>query len=353
MTYVTGIIAIISLCFLISGVIAIFRKTSDNETNTVYLPRFTVIIGTICCFTFLIPTVLLIFSGDKTERFAALIFALFTLLGDYLIIGYVNCRIFFDFDTFVYKNIFGKKRTIAYKDLTGIKGKKDVKLYAGKYTIDVDEMAINNKKFLLHAKKQYKLHHGGLSIPKSAKKDLFNNHVESPAEFIFVFGLLGSICLIGTIAMIIAAINEINREYTEKVVIAQCYEISEDDLLFYNTDNERFCIDNYNAVTENTDELFSHISSKKELTLQVYFFDTKEPYYSVSDVYYNGNQYINHEAWLKNSYKNITTVLIIFGIFDLVIGIFIFTMIYIGRNPHKFSDRVLHWFYKPGYIHRN
>ena len=356
MRYFIGFVSLVVIYFLANGIFVMVRKRKDDETNLVVLPKFVLIVGVICSFFCLIPSIAILFTKDKTMLFFSAFFAAFSLLGVALIVAYINCRIIFNEDDFTYKNFFGIKRTIKYKDMTAFQGKnKDIKLFSGKYVIRVDEGAINNKRFVSHAKKQYRKHHNGEALPMLEKKDIFNNHVENPGEFIFVFGMLAVFLLGFTIVISCMSIPKKEADFTRKTVLVNEYEISEENLLLYDTAGNTYRVNEYASVMFNANEFLDILSSKPELNLLVRYNENgDEPFYIVSSVEKDGTQqYLSFDTWRKNEWKLTNFVISVFLIIDLLMFLFIWFTIYVGRNPHKFSDRVLHMFYKPGYIHRD
>lgn len=357
MRYFISFISLVIIYFLANGVSVIIRKKpQDEETNLVMLPKFVLIVGILCSSVFLIPTVITLFAEDKKMLFLSAFFAAFSLLGVALIVAYINCRIVFNEDDFTYKNFLGIKRTIKYKDLTAIQGKnKDIKLFAGKYIIRVDEGATNNKRFVSHAKKQYRKYYDGKALPTLEKKDLFNNHVENPGEFIFLFGMLAVFCLGFTIFIGCMSIPKKETDFARKTVSVDKYEVSDENLLFYDTAGNTYRVKEYASVILNANEFIENLNSKPDLNLLVLYNEkADEPFYIVSSIDKDATeQYLSFDIWRKNEWKTNVFIIGISLIIDLLMFLFIWFTIYVGRNPHKFSDRVLHLFYKPGYIHRD
>ncbi|MBE6629412.1 MAG: hypothetical protein E7624_01005 [Ruminococcaceae bacterium] len=269
--------------------------------------------------------------------------------------AYINCRIVFGKDDFTYKTFWGVKHTVQYKDLTAIRGKnKDIKLFAGKRVIRVDEGAINGKRFVLYARQQYKRHHNGMAIPQIAKKDLFNNHVENPGEFIFIYAILTVAFLGMTVLIVCLTIPENETEFVPKAVVAGTYEVSEETLVISDPAGTAYHIWDYDALLVESAGFFEKLDSKTELRLLVKYNEkADEPYYIVSSIEAEGKQYLSFDAWYKNEWKDTVPVFAMVFFLDLLMLAFTWLSIYVGRNPHKFSDRVLHMFYKPGYIHRD
>ena len=275
-------------------------------------------------------------------------------MGVALVIAYFNCRITFRDHDFTYKNFFGVKKTIEYRDLTGIlEGNSDVKLYAGDKVIYVAGDAVNSERFLALAKKRYRESHSGKMIPRAAKKDIFNNHVDEPQSFVLVFIILAVFFPLMTIGVISFAAPESREDFSERFITVESYETSEGDLYIYDSRGIEYCVDNYSKVIADSSKLKSKLSRGTRLGLLIKPIDSDGVRYLVSSIEMNGTSYLTFDKWHENRVQNFIFVTAILVAFNLMIFFFIGAMIYVGRNPHKFSDRVLHLFFRPGTIHRD
>ena len=140
------------------------RKPEKAMPGTVRLPRFLLLIGVIVT-TFFLALIIIVVS---TKQLIALVILLsLACLGAILIIAALNYSIQYDEESFTYRNFWGIRRKFFYSDLTGISGiTRDIKLFAGKHVIRIDELAIGDKEFLGMAQKKYRITHDGRPIPK-------------------------------------------------------------------------------------------------------------------------------------------------------------------------------------------
>ena len=333
----------------------IFKKPRPDRQNMVYLPDRSLIAGILCAVVFTVVGVLPpIFSGDNKIWFISVCLLGFALMGVALVIAYFNCRITFRNHDFTYKNFFGVKKTIQYRDLTGIlEGNHDIKLYAGDISIYINEEALNKERFLALAKKRYRESHNGKMIPKATKKDIFNNHVEDPQSFILVFVMLAVLFPLITIGVISFVGPESREDFSERFITVENYEISDGDLYIYDSRDIEYRVYNYDDLIDNSSELISKLSRGANAGLLIKPIDSDEDRYAVSDIKVNGTSYLTFDKWHENQVQNFTFVTAMLVAFNLMIFFFIGGAIYVGRNPHKFSDRVLHLFFRPGTIHRD
>ena len=80
----------------------------------------------------------------------------FALLGNVLILAYVNCRIVYDEEGFTVKGFFGTTRRYSYQDITKIyRTSSDVKLYANDRKITVDLYASGATVFIKYVTKKW------------------------------------------------------------------------------------------------------------------------------------------------------------------------------------------------------
>ena len=334
----------------------IFKKPRPDRQNMVYLPDHSLLAGILCAVVFTAAGVLpLILEDDGKEMWfiSVLLFA-FALMGVALVIAYFNCRITFRDHDFTYKNFFGVKKTIQYRDLAGIlEGNHDIKLYAGDISIYINEEALNKERFLALAKKRYRESHNGKMIPKATKKDIFNNHVEDPQSFILVFVMLAVFFTLLTIGVITISIPESREDFSPKSITVARYEISDDHLYIYDSLGAEYRVFSYADVIEDSSELISNLSPGASLYLSIILLDSDEDCYSVSSIEMNGKSYMTYDSWYDNASYNFRVGIVLSAMCDLFIFFFIGGAIYVGRNPHKFSDRVLHLFFRPGTIHRD
>lgn len=249
------VLQIIIVALIVNGVVSLLNRNGKYEKGTVRLPYFLLIIGIIATTFFTVFSVFTTFQAN-TEAIVPMFFA---VMSSTMIIGQINYVITFDVTGFTRKTFFGKKQRFEYSDITEISGStKDVTLYIGKHRVRIAEMAIGKHEFLLYAKKEYRKHHNGEAIPKrNPHKDLFNNHVDNPGEFIFAYITI-YVIIIGT--PIVCIINKRPRNI-------QC------------------------------------------------------------------------------------SVCAICGVFFVLMTIAVITSIIIGRNPQKYSKKVIRMFFKDGYLH--
>ena len=343
----------LNIVVLFVGIINLLRKPIKADEHTVVLPGSLLIIGTVCCAMFLIPSIIIFMTSGFDML--ALIFTAFALLAAGLIVAFINCRITYDENSFTAKNFFGIKRKYSYNDIKAIKGNsKDVKLYVGTHTVHIDELAIGKDEFLLCAKKQYCKHNNGNQILNlKSKCDIFNGNVNNPGEFIFVYALVFVLCA-GMIIFI--AINSATENpgglYVSSLAFSRC-EIHEENLRLY-VDNESmyYGIPAYEKVLSDADKFILLCESGMSFDVGYAIYDKADtPHYGIESIIgKDGAIYLSTKAIHDYQRSVVRTLYLIFGGFELIWLFYIFMSIYIGRHPQKFSRRFIRLFFKDGYI---
>ena len=352
----TSLLAIVGLLmgFFDSILEKIFKKPRPDRSNMVSLRDYTLFAGILFAVIFTAIGIVFLVFGDVTMWFSSGAFFLFALFGVSLVIAYFNCRITFRDQDFTYKRFLGIKRTIEYRDLTGIlEGNSDVKLYAGDKVIYVAGDAVNGERFIALAKERYREHNGGKTIPKTRTKDIFNNHVKDPQAFVLVFVILTVPFILMPIGLLTFAYPDSREAFTEKSITVDSYEISDGNLYIYDSFDSEYCISSYTDVINNSSELISKLSSGTRLNLLIIQEVADRDVHYVSSIEMNGKHYLTYDRWYEHESYTFKLLIVVFAILDLLIFFFVGATIYVGRNPHKFSDRVIHIFFKPGTIRRD
>lgn len=138
---VTGLI----ICFSswLVGYIGYYLRTKKYDKNLEIL-RPPILIFLIGLFEFIgcVITILIIFfAAFNEENFACAIgFFLFSIPGFWLMLYALNWKIEIKEESFIFRNMFGKKREIKYSEITKLKRLKigGYRIYIGKKSIAVD-----------------------------------------------------------------------------------------------------------------------------------------------------------------------------------------------------------------------
>ena len=332
------------------------QRLSITNKNMVCLPDFIFFVGVICAVLFAILTAITAFTNGSPFHTIAL--SIFSILGISIIIGWKNCRIVYEENTFTQKTFFGRKRTFTYDQLTAYKGNKgfsNLHIFAGNKKVFVDRLALNRINFLLFVKKKYRTIHGGKALPVINKSDLFLGHVHSPGDYISVYVfvllfILGSWILLA--ANTPTSFDTSNTEYL-KITFSHC-EAQGNKLICRSPDYvEDFILSNYGEDMPEIDTFLSLCDGKTPFDLWGYRYKSQSrtptrepPYYSIKQLTYHGGIFYSFDQ--ANAYHReslISATLFFTGILLLWNAWFALTVL-VGRHPERFRPWFVKLFFK-------
>ncbi|MBQ7043070.1 MAG: hypothetical protein IJN78_00520 [Clostridia bacterium] len=331
------------------------RKNNDDIRTVANSKWFltTGIIGIVFCLYLGIFGLIKI--SDKISIVFFCVFVLFSLLFVSLVIGFINCRIYYDDDGFVYKNFFGKKQRYLYTEIDCIhyRRKGDYGIKVNDKEISIEALAIGSSTFILFAKEKCRQLNGGRDVPDfspKAKLDLFKGNIKNPETYVVVYSLLL------VLVMILVAVMVIPSETTQmsELIFVEApisdYEVNNDDLIvriegvkrelyLYGYNQTVTGIENLYSVFDNKEQLkigYSHSSARygNKKTIE-YIEDSKGTVYTTPEDY---NRY--YREFLEQKNDLVGTFLV------LIVSLYIVLAFYVGRHPQKFNKRFVNLFYK-------
>ncbi len=350
-------ISFLLIILIVTGVLSWLReKTEKTEKGTVRLPKLFLLIGVVTTAFFLTIAVICAFSKD--QFIASIVLFFFAALGASLIIARLNWEIKYDDDDFSYKNFWGIRHKYGYDEITGISGGgKDIKLFAGKRVLRIDELALGSNQFIHTVRNKYRLIHNGAALPKVkwGRFDLFNGHVENPGEFLFIYCLF-FILLIGFMIFVAISFHPLSYDDLEyKTTSFTHYTIDDGDIRLYTKENDLyFAVTEYKDYAKNIETLKSN--SGGETVFEIYFQklepDNEDPYYDIASLRdQKGNVFLTLSQTNAGIRKNMLQVEILFSGFLLFWIVFTGGSIAVGRHPEKYSKRFIRLFFQDGYVH--
>ena len=338
---------------IVNGFLGYLKQPKQTEDGKVYLPKFFAILGAVASTIFLIPAIITAFLNSSLWE--PILFLLLSSLSATLIIAFINCRISYDQDGFVHKSFFGIKRKFTYDQVTAIKENTHENfLYAGKKKLMIDEFSIGGDDFIKLVKKKYRTIHNGNSLPKihKTKHDIFNGNVQDAGGFLFAYILVGVIA----VGFLIFAVYSTYAPSTPNNTIEQTisfvsYEKNEEEIILTSSDNQifkiRFIDEQFKAKDIQTlcDGKTVVTTYSTEVTPKY-----EKSYYSLKAVKYNDDYFLSFDETNRLHRQEYTLLVIIAVIMCLAWGALVVFSIIIGRNPKRFSKRIIRMFFKDGYI---
>ena len=358
MTYFILTASALLAVLFIAGIVSAIREKGRSDKGRVYLPGAFAWLGGICGGAFLIPTLIVLLTTDESP-WLSFVFLCISLLGGSLSLAHLNCRITYDQESFTHKNFLGIKRTYTYDQITGFKeGTHEDIFYMGRHFAMIDEYSVGAMEFEIMAKKRYQALSGGKPIPRVKPKmpDVFNGHVEGGAGLIVVYiGVtLLFLALLGWLVADVYLIPPSPEEDERMEVVFDRASVRGDCLYLYPADEsmESFQIRHLDGLVE-LDPIKAVCDGTTVVT--VYADHTKpkneDPYYLVEAVMVGDTVLFSFEDNQRLRQNEYWPLILFIGGFILLWSVFIFFSIRVGRNPERYSKKVIRFFFKDGYVH--
>lgn len=346
------------LKIFLSGFFPRSKREKSADSKGVYLPDYMLLIGIIAAILFAIVACITAFNCDNIIY--SVMFGVFSLLGIIMIIAWKNCSVIYNDTGFTQKTFFGIKRHFTYDQVTAYSGKlncSDIRIYTGGKRVFIDKIAVGRDEFFSLLKKKYRTMHDGKAIPvkKNNRFDIFNGHVERPGEFICVYLLF----IIFEISMIILVfcntwmpVSEQNTEqYTQ--VFSHCEKNGNDLLLFPANGSDYYVIGDCDKYMDNAESFISLGDGDNEFVVWAKYCEPKQDssYYEVCNISLGEDTYYSFADATDRNRMNSMWCILLFGAIFLMSCAAIVASVVIGRNPKKFSSKVVRFFFKDGCIH--
>lgn len=355
------------------------HKPKKGDGKTVHLPKLMLIIGIIGTAVFLIPACVLFF---QKEILGGLAFLAFSLFCSSLIVAYCNQRIYYDAEGFTAKSFFGIKRRFSYTDIECVKGNlphnidiiiddenyddidavlefmsEDTKLTAKGKNILIDQTAVGGLEFLAFAQKQYKRFNGGKPIPQNRKKSkcdaIFNGNVKNPTALIVIDVIVTAVFAALLVIIPLTNVPTAMEDLEFKSVTVRSYTADEEylDLQIDGFETEPY-LRGYKETVTDTEKLLTLLDSNEQIKIGYEtFVDDGVTEYRIEYVEdKNGMVYTTPEDFHEFYQQDFNVIMIVMSLFVVLWITNVILSIYVGRNPHKFSKKFVHKFFKPGTI---
>lgn len=349
------------LVLFIAGIVSALSERGRSDKGRVYLPGFFAWIGGICGGLFLIPTVAVLLFTDESV-WLSFAFLCFSLLGGSLSLAHLNCRITYDQEGFTHKNFLGIKRTYTYDEITGLKeGNHESILYMGRRFAMIDEYAVGGIDFLLMAKKRYNTLSGGKAIPRVKPKmpDPFNGHVEGGTGLIVVYIVLGLmfLALLGWMVVDIYFMPPTAENTERKEVVFLSGSEHKDSLVLRTApaDGEEITVYEirFPDETVNTEVILAVCDGQTPVTVYVDRVKPKneDPYYAIKALSVGDTTLFSFEDSERLRQQEYWPLFLFIGGLIVLWVVYCALSIKVGRNPDRYSKKVIRLFFKDGYVH--
>lgn len=327
------------------------RKPREAKKNVVFLNPVLLWVGIVCTVLFLIPGLAVPLLTGNWETWPFLGFA---ALGASLILGYCNCRIWYNEEGFTVRYLLGYHRHFTYDQIESIQGwSRDVKLKVRGCTVRVDELAVGKREFLGYAKKQYRALFGGKPIPvvEKTRWDPFNGHVDNPGEMVAVYVLIAVILPVFVLGTFLTQ-EPTPREELTFFTAAVGYDNEEDtDLLMFGEDR-MVEVWGYQRTIAEPQEFLALCDGGERFTMGYRTLVDEDGNVTALSVEHiedsTGKIWMTPEDAFEYRFYSVFWIILAF---DLLWLTYCAASVYVGRNPQKFSKKVIRMFFKDGYVH--
>lgn len=199
-------------------------------------------------------------------------------------------------------------------------------------------------------------HKRAQSAMRKSKFDIFNGNVNHPGEFIFIYLLIGIMCIATLISFAVCSAPKSSEDLQYANVQFTQYEISDNHLYLYeNGSNRYYSVPAYQETLTNPQE-FLHLCVSNTVFHVGYvdYSTTDSPHLGLERIVdANGTVYLTMEAVHEYRWGDAPAFYAIFGGFTALWFLIVFISVYIGRHPEQFSRHTIQLFFKNGVIRRN
>lgn len=262
------------------------------------------------------------------------------------IIYFYNCRIYYSDQNFIVSNFFGKKRTYHYEDIEKIiQGSLVWEIHLKNETVRLRTVMEGGQSFLRHAKSKKDF----TVLPKQ-KKDIFDNNVKDPSSYVALFWIVISLFIVGIFCCAIFGFPKDYSSLPEESIFFEKYEttksLSNDLILYSSNASSPYRIFGYNKKIEDLDTFLKDIGQHTEFKIRAEFIE-KNDYYTIITIS-SKEEFISIDSAHQFELHRYVTILVILGLILFILLTISGIMVHIGRNPNRYSNRVVRLFFKEG-----
>lgn len=190
---------------------------------------------------------------------------------------------------------------------------------------------------------------------KKSRLDIFNGNVNNPGEFVFIYALIGIICIATLIAVAVSSAPKSyeNLQYTNLQFTR--YEIQDEHLHLYTDESDTYySVPAYQETLTYPEDFLRSITDGNVFCVGYVDFPNADVLHfgleSIQDQ--GGTVYLTMEAIHEYKWGDVPAFYAIFGGVTALWFLIVIMSICIGRHPERFSRRTIKLFFKDGAIRR-
>ena len=355
MEYLILGIAILLLYFLIKAYRAYVQEPERPEEGKAHLPKFFGITGIISVVLFVIFASCSAYLREPI--WVTGLFLIFAAIGALLAIAHINCRISYDAEGFVVKNLLGIRRKYTYDQVTGIRELPQERcIYVGKRRVTVENAVVGGEEFVDWVKKKYKTVHQGQEIPlvqPEIKHDPFRGNIKY-ADKVLCNYTWSTVILIGLVILAVVFVyfcpGTIQNTSELTVSFAAC-DVYEEKVVLTATNRQAHVI-RYIDKQFDVRQIQKICDRKTEVTVYAKAItpSAAESYYVVKAIVHNGKYLLSFEETNRlHSKEWWPLILIALGILLLWV-VYMQVSIIVVRDPQRFGKASALYFFRQSYL---
>ena len=206
------------------------------------------------------------------------------------------------------------------------------------------------------SKKKKSRHNHSQSTTRKSKFDIFNGNVHNPGEFVFIYSLIGIMCIATLIIFAVCSAPKSREDLQYTNVQFTRYEISDKHLHLYIDESDKCCfVPSYQETLTNSEAFLRLCDSRTVLHVgYVDYPKADKPHFGLESIQdMNGTVYLTMEAVHEYRWGDAPAFYVIFGGITIIWFIIVILSVYIGRHPEQFCRRTIKLFFRDGVIRRN
>ena len=198
-------------------------------------------------------------------------------------------------------------------------------------------------------------HNKAMARDQKNSFDIFNGNVNNPGELIFVYSLIGIICIATLIFFAVSSAPKDPDALQYADVQFSRYEIEDAHLhLYIDGKGQYYSVPAYQETLMEAEKFLSSCAGNTVFRVgYIDYPDADQPHCGLESITDSeGTVYLTMEAVHEYRWGDAPAFYAIFGGITIVWFIFVLLSIYIGRHPEQFSRRTIKLFFKDGVIRR-
>ena len=185
--------------------------------------------------------------------------------------------------------------------------------------------------------------------------DIFNGNVNNPGELIFVYSLIGILCIATLIFFAVSSAQKSPDELQYADVQFSRYEIKDEHLhLYLDGKDQYYSVPAYQETLTEAEKFLRSCTGNAVFRVgYVNYSGADQPHYGLESITdSDGTVYLTMEAVQEYRWGDAPAFYALFGGITIIWFLFVGFSVYIGRHPEQFSRRTIKLFFKDGVICR-